>query len=88
MLSKILVMFVPFFTHWLPLTCESKGNPPKHPIALALYDASKNAELPAYHMKRIIDARVSIIPALTTLLDIYTFRIQNLTFRPISQWNP
>ncbi|EMD39941.1 hypothetical protein CERSUDRAFT_150748 [Gelatoporia subvermispora B] len=31
--------------------------PPKHPIALALHQASKRANLPAYHLKRIIDAR-------------------------------
>ncbi|KAK7469237.1 hypothetical protein VKT23_003725 [Stygiomarasmius scandens] len=35
----------------------SDGNPPRHPIALALYDASQRANLPAYHLKRIIDAR-------------------------------
>ncbi|OCH86396.1 hypothetical protein OBBRIDRAFT_242902 [Obba rivulosa] len=31
--------------------------PPRHPIALALHEASKRANLPAYHLKRIIDAR-------------------------------
>ncbi|THU87048.1 hypothetical protein K435DRAFT_745713 [Dendrothele bispora CBS 962.96] len=35
----------------------SDGNPPKHPIALALYDTSQRANLPTYHLKRIIDAR-------------------------------
>jgi len=33
------------------------GKSPKHPIALALLQASKRANLPAYHFKRIIDAR-------------------------------
>lgn len=33
------------------------GRPPKHPIALALSDASRRASLPTYHLKRIVDAR-------------------------------
>ncbi|KAF9064887.1 isoprenoid synthase domain-containing protein [Rhodocollybia butyracea] len=33
------------------------GNPPRHPIAQALYQASLQANLPTYHFKRIIDAR-------------------------------
>ncbi|KAI0770297.1 isoprenoid synthase domain-containing protein [Fomes fomentarius] len=33
------------------------GRPPQHPIALALHDASRRADLPAYHLRRIIDAR-------------------------------
>ncbi|KAI0917341.1 terpene cyclase [Taiwanofungus camphoratus] len=33
------------------------GRPPRHPIALALYDALENANLPMYHLKRIIEAR-------------------------------
>ncbi|KAI0648011.1 isoprenoid synthase domain-containing protein [Trametes meyenii] len=33
------------------------GRPPQHPIALALHDASQKANLPAYHLRRIIDAR-------------------------------
>ncbi|KAJ3910482.1 isoprenoid synthase domain-containing protein [Lentinula edodes] len=33
------------------------GNPPAHPIALALHQASIKANLPTYHFKRIIDAR-------------------------------
>ncbi|KAI8969643.1 isoprenoid synthase domain-containing protein [Trametes punicea] len=33
------------------------GRPPRHPIALALHDASQRANLPAYHLRRIIDAR-------------------------------
>ncbi|KAJ8080579.1 hypothetical protein PM082_017413 [Marasmius tenuissimus] len=33
------------------------GNPPRHPIALALHDASQTANLPPYHLKRMIDAR-------------------------------
>ncbi|KAI0720493.1 isoprenoid synthase domain-containing protein [Cerioporus squamosus] len=33
------------------------GRPPQHPIALALHDASRRANLPAYHLRRIIDAR-------------------------------
>ncbi|KAI0781990.1 Squalene/phytoene synthase [Abortiporus biennis] len=36
----------------------SNGKPPHHPIALALYDAMQNHNLPAYHLKRIVDARV------------------------------
>lgn len=35
-----------------------QGSPPRHPIALALYDACQRTHLPAYHLKRIIDARV------------------------------
>ncbi|KAJ2969856.1 hypothetical protein NUW54_g12866 [Trametes sanguinea] len=33
------------------------GRPPRHPIALALHDASQRANLPSYHLRRIIDAR-------------------------------
>ncbi|KAI0761935.1 isoprenoid synthase domain-containing protein [Trametes elegans] len=33
------------------------GRPPRHPIALALHDASQRANLPTYHLRRIIDAR-------------------------------
>ncbi|EIW59521.1 uncharacterized protein TRAVEDRAFT_28651 [Trametes versicolor FP-101664 SS1] len=33
------------------------GRPPRHPIALALHEASQKASLPAYHLRRIIDAR-------------------------------
>ncbi|KAJ3830756.1 isoprenoid synthase domain-containing protein [Lentinula raphanica] len=33
------------------------GNPPRHPIAQALHQASIKANFPAYHFKRIIDAR-------------------------------
>ncbi|KDQ62289.1 hypothetical protein JAAARDRAFT_122532 [Jaapia argillacea MUCL 33604] len=33
------------------------GRPPRHPIALALFEASQRVNLPAYHLKRIIDAR-------------------------------
>ncbi|KAF8073690.1 isoprenoid synthase domain-containing protein [Lyophyllum atratum] len=35
----------------------NEGKPPRHPIALALYQASQRANLPAYHLKRIVDAR-------------------------------
>ncbi|EFI27201.1 hypothetical protein CC1G_15026 [Coprinopsis cinerea okayama7 len=35
------------------------GKSPKHPIALALLRASETANLPAYHFKRIIDARTA-----------------------------
>ncbi|KIM89068.1 hypothetical protein PILCRDRAFT_95104 [Piloderma croceum F 1598] len=35
----------------------SDGRPPRHPIALALYEVSQRANIPAYHLKRIIDAR-------------------------------
>ncbi|KAG6837627.1 hypothetical protein H0H93_006148 [Arthromyces matolae] len=34
-----------------------EGKPPRHPIALALHQASQTANLPAYHLKRIVDAR-------------------------------
>ncbi|KAH6912698.1 isoprenoid synthase domain-containing protein [Coprinopsis sp. MPI-PUGE-AT-0042] len=37
----------------------SAGRSPKHPIALALLRASESANLPAYHFKRIIDARAT-----------------------------
>ncbi|KAF9452887.1 hypothetical protein P691DRAFT_659641 [Macrolepiota fuliginosa MF-IS2] len=33
------------------------GRPPRHPIALALYEATQRANLQPYHFKRIIDAR-------------------------------
>ncbi|KAI0822289.1 isoprenoid synthase domain-containing protein [Trametes gibbosa] len=33
------------------------NRPPRHPIALALHEASQKANLPAYHLRRIIDAR-------------------------------
>lgn len=39
------------------------GNPPRHPIAQALYQASLQANLPTYHFKRIIDARVRLAPS-------------------------
>ncbi|KAJ6613282.1 Squalene/phytoene synthase-domain-containing protein [Mycena sp. CBHHK59/15] len=32
-------------------------SPPRHPVALALHRATQTAALPAYHLKRIIDAR-------------------------------
>ncbi|KAJ7675829.1 Squalene/phytoene synthase [Mycena polygramma] len=31
--------------------------PPRHPVALALHRATQEANLPAYHLKRIVDAR-------------------------------
>ncbi|KNZ73052.1 UPF0551 protein, mitochondrial [Termitomyces sp. J132] len=34
-----------------------EGKPPRHPIALALHQASQRVNLPAYHLKRIVDAR-------------------------------
>ncbi|EIN12633.1 hypothetical protein PUNSTDRAFT_97434 [Punctularia strigosozonata HHB-11173 SS5] len=37
----------------------TEGRPPQHPIALALHDASRRANLAPYHLKRIIDARDS-----------------------------
>ncbi|TFK24970.1 hypothetical protein FA15DRAFT_618696 [Coprinopsis marcescibilis] len=37
----------------------SSGRSPKHPIALALLRASETANLPAYHFKRIVDARAT-----------------------------
>ncbi|GJE98318.1 squalene/phytoene synthase family protein [Phanerochaete sordida] len=33
------------------------GRPPKHPIALALYEASGQFNLPMYHLKRMVEAR-------------------------------
>ncbi|KAF8895517.1 isoprenoid synthase domain-containing protein [Infundibulicybe gibba] len=33
------------------------GRPPRHPIALALHEASQRAHMPAYHLKRMVDAR-------------------------------
>uniref|UniRef100_A0A0W0F3I2 Uncharacterized protein n=1 Tax=Moniliophthora roreri TaxID=221103 RepID=A0A0W0F3I2_MONRR len=35
----------------------SEGRPPRHPIAMALHDTSQVANLPPYHLKRMIDAR-------------------------------
>ncbi|KAF8645253.1 hypothetical protein AX16_008078 [Volvariella volvacea WC 439] len=35
----------------------SNDSPPRHPIALALHEAKQRANLPAYHLKRIVDAR-------------------------------
>lgn len=42
-----------------------QGKPPRHPVALALFEASQQGNIPAYHLKRIIDARVraSVLPA-------------------------
>ncbi|KAI9435375.1 isoprenoid synthase domain-containing protein [Russula earlei] len=33
------------------------GRPPHHPIALALHDTWRNAQLQPYHLRRIVDAR-------------------------------
>lgn len=35
----------------------SDGRPPRHPIALAVHDACRHADIPTYHLKRIVDAR-------------------------------
>ncbi|KAF5382555.1 hypothetical protein D9615_002846 [Tricholomella constricta] len=35
----------------------NEGKPPRHPIALALHETSQRANLSAYHLKRIVDAR-------------------------------
>ncbi|TFK64619.1 hypothetical protein BDN72DRAFT_774321 [Pluteus cervinus] len=35
----------------------TNDRPPRHPIALALHEASQKSNLPVYHLKRIIDAR-------------------------------
>ncbi|KAI5122808.1 hypothetical protein M0805_000150 [Coniferiporia weirii] len=35
----------------------SEGRPPRHPVAIALHDASKVAQIAPYHLKRIIEAR-------------------------------
>ncbi|KAA1477537.1 hypothetical protein DENSPDRAFT_828904 [Dentipellis sp. KUC8613] len=35
------------------------GRPPHHPIALALSDTAQHANLPSYHLRRIVDARES-----------------------------
>ncbi|KAK2465334.1 hypothetical protein APHAL10511_002688 [Amanita phalloides] len=45
----------------------AQGQPPQHPIALALHDAMQRAHLPAYHFKRIIDARDAELHAPTHL---------------------
>jgi NADH dehydrogenase [ubiquinone] 1 alpha subcomplex assembly factor 6 len=34
-----------------------QDRPPRHPVALALHRATQTASLPAYHLKRIVDAR-------------------------------
>ncbi|KAF9463036.1 isoprenoid synthase domain-containing protein [Collybia nuda] len=34
-----------------------EGNPPRHPVILALHEASQRTRLPAYHLRRIVDAR-------------------------------
>ncbi|KAF7985495.1 hypothetical protein HWV62_3693 [Athelia sp. TMB] len=47
----------------------NEGKPPRHPIALALFEASRSGNIPAYHLKRIIDARdeeIQAPPHLTT----------------------
>ncbi|KAH9891650.1 isoprenoid synthase domain-containing protein [Cubamyces lactineus] len=43
------------------------GRPPRHPIALALYEAQRRANLPSYHLRRIIDARDAELHAPTHL---------------------
>ncbi|TDL17871.1 hypothetical protein BD410DRAFT_793908 [Rickenella mellea] len=35
----------------------AEGKPPRHPIALALHEASEAANIPPYHLKRILEAR-------------------------------
>jgi len=35
----------------------SEGRPPRHPIALALHEASKNVHIAPYHLRRIVEAR-------------------------------
>ncbi|KAH7921918.1 hypothetical protein BV22DRAFT_1018419 [Leucogyrophana mollusca] len=41
----------------------SDNRPPRHPIALALYETSQRGQLQPYHFKRIIDARDSELSA-------------------------
>ena len=55
-IGKVLETMASSFA--VELTSDSQGTPPNHPVALALYDASRKVDLPAYHLKRIIDARV------------------------------
>ena len=38
-----------------------KSSPPQHPVALALYDTVQGVNVPLYHFKRMVDARVSIL---------------------------
>ncbi|THH16562.1 hypothetical protein EW146_g4100 [Bondarzewia mesenterica] len=52
MLGKMRMQFWRDAVHSL-----SDGRPPKHPIALALYETSKGTKIAPYHLKRIIDAR-------------------------------
>ncbi len=40
------------------LTLLFKPSPPQHPVALALYDAVQKFNIPLYHFKRMVDARV------------------------------
>lgn len=40
------------------LTIACQGRPPRHPIALALHEASKSVHIAPYHLKRIVEARV------------------------------
>ncbi|KAF8513761.1 isoprenoid synthase domain-containing protein [Gautieria morchelliformis] len=53
-----LVMGKMRFQFWRDaITGIAENRPPRHPIALALHEAAKSANLQRYHLKRIIDAR-------------------------------
>ncbi|KAI0248584.1 isoprenoid synthase domain-containing protein [Lactifluus subvellereus] len=43
------------------------GRPPHHPIVLALHDIWQSANLPPYHMRRIVDARTEELKGLSHL---------------------
>jgi len=52
--------------------------PPRHPIALALHEASQQAHIPAYHLRRIIDAREEELEAPAHLsLSTLTFHAES-----------
>lgn len=53
----------------LIMKLHTQGRPPRHPIALALFEASRRVHIPVYHMRRIVDARVC---HLSPYLHMYT----------------
>jgi hypothetical protein len=59
---RLRVMLCPTPSFILKLTAECQGRVAKHPIAESLHELRGRARLPAYHLNRMIDARVSVNP--------------------------
>jgi NADH dehydrogenase [ubiquinone] 1 alpha subcomplex assembly factor 6 len=65
----------------------TQGQPPRHPIALALHEVSQGARLPTYHLKRIVDARVRSLLITSALSITFRFRMQSCTPQHILRWS-